>query len=501
MKKTIFLTLLLTVVFAGSANAVDELVLHMPYDNDPNDIIQSPYPACTPVGTLSYVEGVLNDAVSLSGAAYDSGIDYAYDFAATPPGYTFAVWAKYGQNGMNRAILSSGLFAAFDSSNGSGYVSLYFEGGRYIDGPVYVVGTWKHVVITHDGNVLRVYVDGMESMNSYSKYGDLGTSSFSTGGTISVGYVPGRADSEWPGDVDDLKIYDYAMDAAAVLALYASYSSEPAITDQPDSVTVTPDVGEDAAFFVGATNPNTGDGTGLRYKWYKEEVGDDTLMASIDEDGNWTLVDVVTSDEGIYYCIVEIIANGNTTESDHVSLTLLLSDQLYLHMPYDGDPDDDIRSIVGVPVGTVSYVTGMLNDAVSLNGIDNGIDYAVDMGSSGFTVAIWAKYGQDGMNRAIVSSGLFTAFDSSAGSCYVCVYIGSYYIYCPAFEVGTWKHLVFTYDGHVLSIYVDGVLAIDSVSKYGNMNLPVTGTCRRMACRWNVYFPRDQYSVCADGRQ
>jgi len=94
-------------------------------------------------------------------------------------------------------------------------------------------------------------------------------------------------------------------------------ATAPTIVEQP-TVDI---VAQDAVFTVFAVNPVTGDVSGLRYNWYKYVAGDDDiLLASRVENDSWTLSDAQMSDLGQYYCSVEIISNGNTTETDFVEL-------------------------------------------------------------------------------------------------------------------------------------------------------------------------------------
>jgi len=473
MKKTIFLTLLLTVMFVGSANAADPN-LYMPYDDSPDDIIV-PITG-VPVGdTLSYVEGVVNNAVHLNGTAngiIDSGIDYTVDITCSE--FTVALWAKYGQVGVSRSLICSGLFTMLDSTKygvGGGSVSL---GTGYINfPPAFEVGTWKHFVVTYDGTVLRVYSDGAEITNSTSKYPSGMGAVTGTGGTISVGYNPereasGEENTEWPGDVDELKIYNYAMDAAAVTALYASYMGP----DAPPEITAQPFGGVVAegdpytGLTVAATNPYTADSSGLEYLWYKDTVSTGITTANLD------ITAAVPGDAGDYYCEVTITSNGQMVASDTVSLivTPIPTDPNLpvLHMPYDGSPDDIIVPLTGTVVGTTpSYVTGVLNDAVQLTGAayDSGIDYAANILCSEFTVAMWSRYGQNGMNRFLINSDMIGVSDSSNGEGDITVFVADNYIgHSGVFDIGTWQHLVFTYDGQLLTIYVDGAWNMDSVS-------------------------------------
>ncbi len=91
---------------------------------------------------------------------------------------------------------------------------------------------WQHVAGVFDGanHQMKIYIDGI--LDS--------TADMPVGYTLGTGTMPlqigNRADAErmWPGMVDDLRVYNYALSDAEILALAAQGDKAPLITAGPD---------------------------------------------------------------------------------------------------------------------------------------------------------------------------------------------------------------------------------------------------------------------------
>lgn len=80
----------------------------------------------------------------------------------------------------------------------------------------YTAGAWQHIVLTYDGAQARLYIDGVQKgTTNFAK--TLGSSvynvSIGKGGWSTASYSFG-------GDIDDARIYDYALSASDVSELY-----------------------------------------------------------------------------------------------------------------------------------------------------------------------------------------------------------------------------------------------------------------------------------------
>lgn len=88
------------------------------------------------------------------------------------------------------------------------------------------VDRWTHVVAVHDGTKDYIYIDGALAAEK-DVAGDLNNSTYPLG----IGYNPIDNANYFNGAIDDVRIYDGALDAAAVAALFAEQSTEPSIPD------------------------------------------------------------------------------------------------------------------------------------------------------------------------------------------------------------------------------------------------------------------------------
>jgi Concanavalin A-like lectin/glucanases superfamily len=84
--------------------------------------------------------------------------------------------------------------------------------GQYMQSPGNAASGWHHIVATHDGSTARLYVDGVE-VNSTA--GDLGDPS----GSSRIGDYSGGS-YNWPGYIDDVRIYDRTLTPEEIKGLY-----------------------------------------------------------------------------------------------------------------------------------------------------------------------------------------------------------------------------------------------------------------------------------------
>src|SRR3989339_251431 len=94
-------------------------------------------------------------------------------------------------------------------------------------------GNWHHVAMSYDGEALTVYVNG-EPLASASAAGSLSQRYYNQ---TTIGMNPGNVDF-FNGAIDELRVYDRALDAGEIAQLY--YSTEPALDDDT-SQEETPD--------------------------------------------------------------------------------------------------------------------------------------------------------------------------------------------------------------------------------------------------------------------
>jgi hypothetical protein len=143
------------------------------------------------------------------------------------------------------------------------------------------------------------------------------------------------------------------------LTITTGTAQYPLITVQPEHSAV--DGGESASFTVAATNPLTGDTSGMTYQWYRGLPGDTSTPVSGATSATYTIDSVAAADEGSYYCIVTLTATTETSESQAATLSIK---RLLAHYTFDGDPNDFAGTNDGTPInGGPDYVAGEINQA------------------------------------------------------------------------------------------------------------------------------------------
>jgi hypothetical protein len=104
------------------------------------------------------------------------------------------------------------------TTNHSGGISDMDSG----DGNALPVGVWKHVVMVHDGDKDKIFIDGALK----GEKNVVGTLN-STTRPLGIGYNPIDGGNWFDGAFDDIQIYNYALSDAEIGALYAAQAAFP----------------------------------------------------------------------------------------------------------------------------------------------------------------------------------------------------------------------------------------------------------------------------------
>lgn len=88
------------------------------------------------------------------------------------------------------------------------------------------VGVWKHVVMVHDGTMDKIFIDGLLK-NQKNVAGTLN----STAKPLGIGYNAVDGGNWFDGSLDEVQIYNRALDNAEVAALYAAQAAAPTPAD------------------------------------------------------------------------------------------------------------------------------------------------------------------------------------------------------------------------------------------------------------------------------
>lgn len=167
--------------------------------------------------------GVVNGAYQLGETNQYIYMGSPASFSSLSNALTYSVWvARTGtsSNQWPQIMGASDTHTGFGIRTNSYGSSIYFEWG-YTPfagaswgaigyGSLAALNNWRHVVVTFDGSVARIYIDGVLVSMSSSTALRPGQASFSLT----------TATSGWQGKVDDARVYGRALSAGEIQAIY-----------------------------------------------------------------------------------------------------------------------------------------------------------------------------------------------------------------------------------------------------------------------------------------
>ena len=418
-----------------------------------------------------------------------TGIDFATNSSGVTS-FTLEAWVKAGPQSTDSSIITKGTGAGGEQFNldfGAGGNIRFFirnAGGtaQLVNSTVTPDGTWKHIVAVCDGAVgtLLLYIDGSFIAQTPVSGGIKTANQPMTIGARQSGTGP--FDFQLDGTVDDVAVYNYALDSGKISAHFnARYApnTPPIIGVQPTSATNY--VSLAASFTVEAGGPDF-----LSYQW--QFNGSDISGAN---SATLSISPLEAANAGNYRVIV---ANSfGSVTSSVATLTVLqpptslnISSDLVLHLPFDGNLNDiSGRNNNGTNVGATTLVTGKVGSgalhyftdvgASSYNYVSLGQRPDLSFSSNvNFSVAYWVKL------PAGYFGGDLPFFCNAAGSAF-----SPGYTFAPSYNAGgwswtlngtgvygaansindgNWHHLVHTFDRNGRGItYLNGV-QVDSRS-------------------------------------
>ncbi len=203
----------------GSATGVDALVAHHSFEATLNDLTANANRA-TVVGATNYVAGpVSGRAIALDGANYLT----LPATVANHEEFSFAAWVYWTGGADWQRIFDFGngidnnLFLT-PRAGGAGLRFGFMQNGveQQINAPALATNRWVHVAVTLAPEDCRVYVDG-------ALVGSLAATLRPSDIAPVMNYL---GKSQWPdplfsGALDDVRVYNHAIDSTAVSALFA----------------------------------------------------------------------------------------------------------------------------------------------------------------------------------------------------------------------------------------------------------------------------------------
>ncbi|MFO1513694.1 MAG: LamG-like jellyroll fold domain-containing protein [Verrucomicrobiota bacterium] len=265
-------------------------------------------------------------------------------------------------------------------------------------GLTFAFDTWNYVVVVWTPSGQTFYLDNGDGngLRTSSVSGTVNPSIWKSG-PFFIGRQASRTDRGWPGQIDELALFDRALTPAEVTNLYLTAISGPTppnIVTQPTSQTVL--AGQPVSFTVGASG-----GAPLTYQW--KHAGTNIPGAT---SKTLTIPSTYYTDAGSYQAVV---ANGlgSPVTSAAASLTVQapatfanLTNGLVLHLKFDGNTQDSSgHGNNGVEMNLttgVSYVPGKIGANAVLVGTNGYVEVlaAPDLAfgaADSFSVAFWVK--------------------------------------------------------------------------------------------------------------
>jgi hypothetical protein len=205
------------------------LVAWYPGEGNANDLIGGA--SGTLVGNVTFAAGRVGQAFRFDGTDY---VQVPNSLALQAANISVEAWVNSTTLGRNKYILAKGAngglaasYALYTGENGLQF--FVYDGGTFVAspdaGPGIWDGNWHHVVGTYDGAKVRLYVDGAEvgtgtPTNLQIRY-NLPTSNDLFIGT----YGDPTSFYNFNGLIDEPSVYNRALSAAEVKALYAAGSA------------------------------------------------------------------------------------------------------------------------------------------------------------------------------------------------------------------------------------------------------------------------------------
>ncbi len=264
---------------ATPAHAVNSIIAHWkfddgtgtaPVDSSGNNITAS-FTTPNPTWTSNVPSVSFTNPYSLNFTGNHDGVTVAWpsnlNFGATDP-RTFSFWYKPVANGEpdgTQARILSWTSDNFEISGTDGSSSThriaYYDGNWHSTNINLSLGTWYHVTFTYDGTTAKFYIGGV-LQDSHALAGR------ALSGTMGIGTRVQTLNEGINGNIDDVRIYNYALDATQVGNLTAG-------SNNPDS---PPDSTPPVISAIAAT-PN---GSGASITWTTNEAASTKVIYSVD---------------------------------------------------------------------------------------------------------------------------------------------------------------------------------------------------------------------------
>lgn len=279
----------MTIVTESSSG---ELVAYYTFNSNTNDLSGKGYHASI-VGDNAYLE---DRTLKLLGGNF-SGLSIPNNAINYLTNFTISSNVRLTDNSNHKNVL----FGAISTDNSAYFEINYspdndnwnyvYENTEYLlpDNNIVEDGNWHHVVFVRDGSNIELYIDGVPLNYNYFP------TSFNYIQADDGGVIIGQYQNEvggssilmpWIGNVDDFRIFNYALNQSEVTTLYND------------------EVKSESQVIINLTAPNGGQdltvGDSQSISWASENIDSVKIEYSIDNGNNWTVIVSSTESDGNY---------------------------------------------------------------------------------------------------------------------------------------------------------------------------------------------------------
>jgi hypothetical protein len=351
------------------------------------------------------------------------------------------------------------------------------------------VDEWQHFALSCDGTEMKIYLNGVLK---HSISGNFELSNTSLPPRIGGNVVNQNNDTWLRGAIDELRFYNRILSQDDINLLSAATAITINITNVSDlsicagdQITVDynligTDIPEDNNLFLQLSDEN---GSFDKPIILAQQQGNASGTFS-----NINIPEYLSSSENYAIRIsseTPFYASNAYSETIHIKnasdgLSSLEKERI-LHYKFDGNAlDETSHENHGTTYGGISYTSdrfGNENAAIQLNGTNAYIDVPSEVlfDESPFTIATWIKPNAFNSWSRVMDFGIgqgnenitFALTNGTSGALYALIRRGTstqYNVTGPVISLNEWSHVVFSFDGENIRIYLNGVLSASTTS-------------------------------------
>lgn len=254
------------------------------------------------------------DSVNGSALSFDGSGDYVtilHSSSLNMSSFTQSHWIKPNNTGEWTPLNKLNTMYYYCNGVQCSFV-LYYSASNYIQTPYFTLptNTWSYVTVSYDGSTITVYLNNILLSTTADVQGVYLTTNNLLIGTYNAGIFNSK------GVLDEIKIYNYALNASERTADYQQYQPVPAYPTGGMSLT----------------------GSSINFTWHDTEYPADELLVSMNPGYTALVYDSITTNDyanvslpsGTYYWKVKqynstTATYGDTSLSNTVSLNVAAS--------------------------------------------------------------------------------------------------------------------------------------------------------------------------------